>query len=168
MEILALSLLILLSVVGFAAIFFNAFGTLIILIGSLVYSYMTGFFVLTPRVLLILILLYLCGEVFEYVLVIVGAKKFGASNRAVVGALAGAFIGAFIGVQFLGIGIIFGMLFGIFFGAFTVEYLIQRDLVKSLKAGVGGLAGHLGSILVKAIIAVVMFAIMFSRIRAFI
>lgn len=167
MEIFALIVLAVLSMAGFAAIFFTTFGTFLILIGALLYSLMTEFVVLPPRLLLVLIFLYLCGEVLEYVCVVLGAKKFGASNKAAAGALIGGIFGAAAGVYFFGIGIIFGTFLGIFFGAFTVEYLIQKDLVRSLKAGAGGVFGRIGSIAAKVIIAAIMFAVMLPRVIRF-
>ena len=159
MESIALLVLVLFSIVGFAAIFFTTFGTLIILLGAFFYGLLTNLSVLTIETLVILLILYLCGEVMEYALIIIGAKKFGASNAAIVGALIGGVIGAALGMGFLGIGLILGTFLGIFLGAFTVELLLQRDLVKSLKAGVGGLLGRAGAVALKVIIAVVMFAI---------
>jgi len=167
MEILALVLLILFSLVGFAAIFFTTFGTLIILIGSVLYAFMTGFAVIPIKTLIIIFTFYLCGEVLEYVMVILGAKKFGASNAAVAGALIGGIIGAIVGVGFFGIGLIAGTFLGIFLGAFLVELSIHKDLVKSLKAGTGGVIGRIGSIVAKVAIAIVMLSIMTSRIASF-
>jgi uncharacterized protein YqgC (DUF456 family) len=164
MEIFALSILILFGLAGFAAIFFTTFGTLIILIGSVLYALMTGFSVIGVKALLFMLALYLIGEVAEYVFVIAGAKKFGASNVAVVGAIAGGIVGAVIGAGFFGVGLIFGTFLGIFLGAFLVELVVQRDLVRSLKAGTGGILGRFGSIVVKVIIALFMFWIMISRI----
>ena len=89
MELAALIILIIFSVVGFAAIFFTTFGTLLILIGSVLHGALTGFSILGLKTLLVLCTFYLCGEVLEYVFVIVGAKKFGASNAATVGAILG-------------------------------------------------------------------------------
>ncbi len=86
MEIIALVILIIFSLIGFAAIFFTTFGTLIILIGSALYALLTGFSIINLKVLLILFTLYLCGEVLEYVFIIIGAKKLGASNPAVAAA----------------------------------------------------------------------------------
>ena len=162
MEMLALTILILLSLIGFAAIFFTTFGTLIILIGSILYALLTGFSIISMKALLIILTLYLCGEVLEYLFVILGAKKLGASTTAVVGAIIGGIIGAILGVAFLGVGIILGTFLGIFLGAFLVELIIHKDLVKSLKAGAGGVLGRVGSIVAKVIIAIIMFAIMVS------
>ncbi len=166
MEILALFILIVFSLVGFAAIFFTTFGTLIMLIGAALYALMTQFEVITMTTFLILLTLYLCGEVMEYVFIIIGAKKFGASNAAVGGAIIGGIAGAIVAAPLLGIGLILGAFLGIFLGAFIVELAIQRDLIKSLKAGTGGILGRIGSIAVKVIIAIIMLAIMISRIAA--
>ena len=163
MEIFALSILIIFSLIGFAAIFFTTFGTLLILIGAVLHGLLTGFSVLSLRTFLILVTLYLCGEVLEYVFIISGAKKFGASNAAAWGAIIGGIVGAIAGAPLLGVGIILGAFFGIFFGAFIVELIVQRDLVKSLKAGAGGVFGRIGSIVAKVIIAIIMLSVIISR-----
>jgi uncharacterized protein YqgC (DUF456 family) len=164
MEIFALSILIIFSLAGFAAIFFTTFGTLIILIGAVLYGFLTGFSTLSLRTFLILLTLYLCGEVLEYIFIIMGAKKLGASNAAVTGAIIGGIVGAIVGAPMLGVGLILGAFLGIFFGAFIVELIIQRDLVKSLKAGAGGVFGRIGSVVVKVVIAVIMLSIVASGI----
>ena len=160
MEILALVILILLSLIGFAAIFFTTFGTLVILLGAVLYAFMTGFSIVSLETLLVLLVLYLCGEVLEYFFIIIGAKKLGASNAAVVGAIVGGILGAILGAGVFGIGLILGTLVGIFLGAFVVELILQKNLVKSLKAGSGGVLGRLGSIVAKVIIAIIMFVIL--------
>ncbi len=164
MEILALIILVIFSIIGFTAIFFTTFGTLIILLGSIIYSSLTDFLVLDPRILIILLLLYLCGEVLEYVFVIIGGKRFGASNPAIVGAIIGGIAGAILGTPVFGVGIVLGTLLGIFLGAFLVEFFIQRDLVKSIKAGLGSVLGRIGSIVAKVVIAIIMFFLIVSRI----
>ena len=164
MEVLALVILIVFSLVGLAAIFFTTFGTLIIFIGSLIYAFLTDFAIIGIKSLVILLILYLVGEVFEYISIIIGGKKFGASNQAILGAIIGGILGAIIGAGFLGIGLILGTFLGIFLGAFLVELLIQKDLVKSLKSGTGSVIGRVGSIVFKVIIAVIMLAILFPRI----
>lgn len=159
MEIVALILLVLFSIIGFGAIFFTTFGTLIIFLGAVLFAFLTEFSLLTIPSLILLLILYLIGEVFEYFSVIIGMKKFGASNAAVVGALIGGIIGAVVGMNFLGVGLIIGTFLGIFLGAFTVEWCFHRDIMRSVKAGVGGVVGRVGSIAVKVIIALVMFGV---------
>ncbi len=167
MEGLALAILIIFSLVGFAAIFFTTFGTLIILIGAVLYALLTDFAIFPIRTLIIILALYLSGEALEYILIIIGGKKFGASNAAVIGAIAGGIIGAIAGAGLLGIGLVLGTLLGIFLGAFFVEMVIQRDLIKSLKSGTGSVIGRIGSIAAKVIIAIIMLIIMVSRIISY-
>ena len=166
MEIAGLFILALFGLIGFAAIFFTTFGTLIIFIGAILYALMTGLSIIGIEALIILLILYLCGEVVEYLFVIVGAKKFGASNAATAGAVIGGIVGAIAGAGFLGIGLILGTFLGIFLGAFIVELLLHRDLVRSLKAGTGSVIGRVGSIVFKVFIALAMFWIMITRIIA--
>jgi uncharacterized protein YqgC (DUF456 family) len=164
MEVLALVIVAIFSLIGLAAIFFTTFGTLIILIGAVLYAFLTNFAILTVKTLIILLVLYLFGEALEYIFIITGAKKFGASNKAIIGALIGGIIGAIIGTAFFGVGLIVGTFLGIFLGAFLVELIAKKDVVKSIKAGTGGVLGRIGSIAAKIIIAAVMLFIMFQRI----
>ena len=164
MEALALAIITIFSLVGFAAIFFTTFGTLIILIGAVLYALLTGFAIITIKTIGILLVLYLGGEALEYVFIIISAKKFGASNKAIIGAIIGGIIGAILGSAFFGIGLILGAFAGIFLGAFLVELMVRKDVVRSLKAGTGGIIGRIGSIIAKVIIAAVMLFMMFQRI----
>ena len=164
LETAALVLLILSGFLGFLAVFFTGFGTFIILLGAVAYAWLTQFQTITLPLLVILLVLYLIGEILEYFLVVMGAKKWGASNWAVVGALAGGILGAASGMAFFGVGIFVGTLVGIFLGAFLVELMIKRDVKGALKAGAGSLLGRVGSIVIKVFIALIMFIIMGMRI----
>ena len=166
MNFLALGILMLFCLVGFAAIFFTTFGTLIILAGIILYAALTGFSVLGLRPLVIVIILYILGESLEYILVIAGAKKFGASTSSALGGLIGGIAGASIGSLVFGVGIIPGTFIGIFLGALTVELILKRDFIKSFKAGSGALSGRLGSILAKVIIAIIMFGVVLFEISS--
>ena len=163
MEILAFVILAIFSVAGFFLIFLNLFGTLMIMAGALIFSWMTGFSVISISVLGLLAILYLLGEILDFIFTILGAKKFGASNRAVLGALAGGFLGSLIVASFLGVGLFPGLIAGIFLGAFAVECLAGRNLSSSIRAGFGGVVGVLGSVGVKFLIALFMIAILIYR-----
>ncbi len=63
----------------------------------------------------------------------VGAKRFGASKRAVVGAAIGAVVGLFFGLP--------GVLLGPFAGAVLGELSAQRNLQAAGRAGVGASLG---------------------------
>lgn len=62
-----------------------------------------------------------------------GAKKFGASPRAVVGAVLGGFAGLFFGPL--------GLLLGPFAGALAAEYSLHRDWETAQRAGFGATLG---------------------------
>jgi uncharacterized protein len=160
---IALPLLVLFSIVGFCAIFFTTFGTLIIFIGAIVYALITGFQIITMKVLIFLLLIYLAGELLEYIFMVIGVKKLGASNAAVVGAILGAIPGALIGATFFGIGIVLGTFLGIFLGALLVELIIRKDLFQAFKAGVGGVVGRMGSIIGKVMVACLMLWILATK-----
>lgn len=164
METLAFTLLISFSLLGFFLIFFTTFGTFFIFLGAAFFAVLTEFQIIDVPTLLWIFLLYIVGEVMEYGMVIIGAKKWGASNWAVLGAVLGGIVGAILGSLGLGVGLILGTFGGIFMGAFSVELLIHRDLMKSLKAGAGSLLGRIGSVFVKVIISFFIFAILAIKI----
>ena len=163
MELLGIWILILFLLIGFIGVFFGIFGTFIILASTAVYALATQLGVIGIKFLLLILILYLLGEVLEYAMVIIGAKKFGASNKAVAGAVVGGILGAALGTLSLGIGLIPATFLGLFLGAFLVEYLSQGDLVKSLKAGAGGVFGRVGAVLCKVIIAVIMIILILQK-----
>jgi uncharacterized protein YqgC (DUF456 family) len=62
-----------------------------------------------------------------------GAKRFGASPRAVLGAALGALIGLFFGLP--------GVLLGPFVGAALAELSVRRDLRQAGRSGLGATLG---------------------------
>lgn len=163
LEFTALAVLVLFLAAGFACIFFTTFGTLIMMAGIILYALMTGFAKVDVKTLVILGVLYGIGEAAEYLTTIFGVKKFGASNRAVVGAIIGGMLGAALGTLFFGIGLIPGTFIGIFLGAFFAELAVRRDVAGSVRAGAGGVIGRIGSILVKVVIAIAMIWIIAAK-----
>ncbi len=164
MKILAFIILCLFGITGFAAIFFTTFGTLIIFTGIILYALLTKFAVIGTNTLVVILILYILGEVVENVFVILGGKRFGASNAAVAGAIIGGIAGAIAGAPLPGVGIVLGTFLGIFLGGFLVEFLILGDLKKAVKAGAGGIFGRIGSIAVKVVIAIVMIGLVMVRV----
>jgi len=62
-----------------------------------------------------------------------GARRYGASGRAVIGAALGAVVGIFFGIP--------GVLLGPFVGAVLGELSLRRDLNAASRAGVGATLG---------------------------
>ena len=80
-----------------------------------------------------------------------GAKKFGASRLAVVGAMVGAVVGLFMGIP--------GVLVGPFVGAAAGEFVARRDLLQAGRAGFGTWLGLVVGAAVKIAISFSMVAV---------
>jgi uncharacterized protein YqgC (DUF456 family) len=80
-----------------------------------------------------------------------GAKKFGASKRAVIGALIGAIAGLFLGIP--------GVIFGPFIGAVVGELSAQRSLQQATRAGIGATIGLVLGAALKMALAIAMIGI---------
>ena len=87
-----------------------------------------------------------------------GAKKFGASKRAVIGALVGAVVGLFLGMP--------GVIFGPFIGAVIGELSARRDLQQATRAGIGATIGLVLGAALKIAMALAMIGI-FAVVRFF-
>lgn len=80
-----------------------------------------------------------------------GARRFGASPRALVGAALGALIGLFFGLP--------GIVIGPFAGAVVGEWTVRRDLLQAGRAGAGTFLGLLFGAAAKAALALAMVAV---------
>jgi len=87
-----------------------------------------------------------------------GAKRFGASGRAVAGAALGTLLGLFFGLP--------GVVFGPFVGAVAGELTVNRDLRGAGKAGIGATLGLALGAAAKIALAFVMLGI-FLTVRLF-
>src|SRR6266576_1333206 len=102
----------------------------------------------TVVILAIITLLTLCVDFWA---TIFGAKKFGASKRAVIGALIGLVIGIFLGFP--------GIIFGPFIGAVVGELSAQKDLKQATRAGVGATIGLVLGAAIKLALALTMIGV---------
>lgn len=89
---------------------------------------------------------------------IFGAKKFGASSRAVIGALIGVAAGLFLGLP--------GVIFGPFIGAVIGELSARRGLQQATRAGIGATIGLVLGAALKIAMAFAMIGI-FAVVRFF-
>ena len=103
----------------------------------------------------IAVLTFLAAVAFaiDFIASALGAKHFGASKRAIIGAMLGLFVGLFFGLP--------GILLGPFLGAVLGELSALRDLQAAGRAGVGAWLGLVVG-------AVAKFAIAFSMIGIFV
>jgi uncharacterized protein YqgC (DUF456 family) len=81
-----------------------------------------------------------------------GAKRVGASPRAVWGALLGTMIGLFFGLP--------GLLLGPFLGALAGELATGNSILRSTHVGIGAWAGVIFGTIIKLVSSVVMVALL--------
>ena len=83
----------------------------------------------------------------DYIIPIVGTKKFGGSKKGIYGTLIGIVIGLFSPIPF-------GILFGAFFGALIGELINDNNnLYRAFKASFGAIIGLLASVTIKFIVS---------------
>lgn len=108
-------------------------GAPLLFAGLLLAAWAEGFAYVGTGTLVVLALLALLTYAVDFAASAFGAKRFGASRRAVAGALLGALVGLFFGLP--------GVLLGPFVGAVIGELTAQRSLRDAGRAGVGATVG---------------------------
>lgn len=88
------------------------------------------------------------GVIVDFVASTLGAKRVGASKRALWGASLGTLVGMFFGIP--------GLLFGPFLGALAGELASGTSVLRSAHVGVGTWLGLLFGTLVKLVLSFVM------------
>jgi len=96
---------------------------------------------LTPTLLIILAIVTILVIVMDYIIPLLGAKRYGASKWGVWGSVLGMAIGIFWSP--------FAMLLGAFVGAVVVEWLIGKKKGEALRAGWGVVMGTLLSTILR-------------------
>jgi uncharacterized protein YqgC (DUF456 family) len=126
-------------------------GPPLVLAGLALVAWMDDFARVGGWTLVLLAVLTALTYVVDFLAGALGAKRVGASRRAIAGALIGGLVGLFFGLA--------GVVLGPFVGAVVGEYTVQRNLGQAGRVGVGtwvgmvlGLAARLS--LVFAMIAV--------------
>ena len=160
MDYLVFFIFLFVAFAGLVSLIFGLPGNFIILADSLLYGWYGGFKEITYKVILILIILAIVGEVVEYGLGILGAKKRGATKGAIIASIIGGIAGAIIGMPFLfGIGSVIGAFLGAFGGAFLLEYLQGKGLDQAIESGWGAFLGRVGGAISKGFIGIMMIVI---------
>ena len=137
--------------------FFSIPGNFLIALNSFIYGLITDFTQYSFTFVLTLFAIFLLVEFLEYLLIIVSAKKYGASKwgitGSIIGGIGGAISGAFITPV---LGAIIGSIIGVFAGATILEFIKSYDIKESLLSGVGAFVGKLGGLSIKMCGAVTM------------
>jgi uncharacterized protein YqgC (DUF456 family) len=141
------------AVTVFAAMFSNFFGipgNIIIVFNSLVYGLITNFNKYSLAFVFTLFLVVLIVEFLEYLLVVLTAKKYGASKWGITGSILGGIGGAISGAFVTPIiGAIIGSILGVFIGALILEFFRSYDIKNAILSGTGAFLGKLGGLSIK-------------------
>jgi len=123
-------------------------GTPLILIAAIGHRLYFGDASVSNLVLGVLVALTVVSLVFDFLASLLGAKKFGATWRGMLGAVIGGVIGLFFSLP--------GIILGPFLGAMLFEMLGDKEFKKAAHAGFGAAVGLLLGIVGKFSIGVVM------------
>lgn len=138
-----------LIVIGLAGLILPALpGIPLVFIGLLLLAWAENFAYVGWGTLTLLGLLTVLSVGIDFLASALGAKKFGASSRAIVGAAFGALAGIFFGL--------IGIVLGPFVGAVVGEFSGKTSLKAATHAGVGATLGLLFGTLLKIALAFTM------------
>ncbi len=143
---------ILLVVAGLIGLLLPAIpGAPLIFAGLVLAAWIEDFTYIGLWTIVVLAVLALLTYGVDFWATLVGSKRFGASKRAVIGALIGVVVGIFLGLP--------GVIFAPFIGAVIGELSAQRNLPQALRSGVGATIGLVLGAALKIALALAMIGI---------
>lgn len=139
---------IFLTAVGFG-------GNWLILAAAIGYSWYDGFNQLEYSALLIIGVIFIVGEVLEFLSGIIGARRQKAAKRTIPAAMLGAFIGGIWGTGMLPlIGSVAGGVLGAYAAAAIAEYTKAGDWDRAQAVALGVAKGQFLGVLLKLLAAI--------------
>lgn len=126
-------------------------GAPLLLIGLVLAAWAEDFAYVGPGTLVVLGVLAALTYVVDFLASALGARRFGASSRAIVGAALGGLVGLLFGLA--------GVLLGPFVGAVLGELSTRRGLADAGRAGIGATLGLAVGLALKIALAVSMLAL---------
>jgi len=145
---------------GLLIIPFGLPGVALIFVSALIYSLITDFrAAIGMNFFLVLCILTVVAETADNWLVVLGAKKYGASGGAIWlsflgGALGGLLLGPLLAVVLGFLGPFLGAFVGAFLVVLLYEYYRSRHMRQALRAAWGAFLGRMAGILLKMMIGV--------------
>lgn len=150
--VLLWTLALVLVIAGIAGLVFPALpGAPVLFAGLLVAAWAEDYAYVGLKTLIVLGLMALLSYAVDVMAGVFGAKRFGASPRALWGAALGGLVGIFFGLP--------GVLLGPFVGAVIGELSMLRSLVQAGRAGVGATVGLMLGVAMKLALAVSMLGV---------
>ena len=145
-------LAVVLVIVGLVGVVMPAVpGTLLVFAGLVLAAWADGFSRVGVGTLVVIGVLGAASYGIDFVAAALGAKRLGASRRAMAGAAVGTVLGLFLGLP--------GLIIGPFVGAVAGELTLHRDLLQAGRAGVAAWIGFAIGMAVKVALVFVMIGI---------
>jgi len=141
-DALAVLVLAACGIVGLFMIPFGLPGLWVMVLGFLVFGWLTQFRSESVATIGIVLALAFAGELVETWLGFRFARRYGGSRRAGWGALLGGLVGAVVGVPVPVVGSVIGAFVGSFGGAAVFEYAYSRRADVAVGAGWGAVVGR--------------------------
>lgn len=156
MEYLYIVIILVSAVIGVFMTAIGLSGTFIVWGGVFFCAVFNKFNTVGLWLIILFLLFAVLGELIEYFSSVMGARRFGASKKGIIGSLIGAIAGGIVfSVFFIGIGTVIGIFLGTFAGAFAGEYISGKNIASSGKAGFGAFLGRAAAVGIKMIIILV-------------
>jgi uncharacterized protein YqgC (DUF456 family) len=160
MTILLWVIAVLLVIVGVIGVVLPALpGTVLIMAGLVLAAWADGFSRVGVWTLAVIGIIGAASYLVDLVAAAIGAKKLGASPRAMIGAALGTILGLFFGLP--------GIIVGPFIGAVIGELTVNRNLANAGRAGVAAWIGFAIGTAVKVGMAFLMLAIFLGAMFVF-
>ena len=160
MTVLLWTLAVALVIVGMIGIVMPALpGHLLILAGLVIAAWAEGFERVGIPTLVVIGVIAVASYGVDFAAAAVGAKRLGASKRAMTGAALGTLLGLFFGLP--------GLILGPFVGAVVGELTANRDWKRAGKAGVAAWIGFAIGTAVKVGMAFAMIGIFLAALFVF-
>lgn len=148
---------LLFSAAALASHIFNLPGNFIILGFSLLLAWYEGFEKLNIKIIVVLIIIALLAELVDFLIGVIGAKRYQSSNRAIfVSIIFGIIGGIWLSPLFFGFGALIGAFIGAYIGALLVELINGRNMSESLHSAWGVFLGKLGGVFSKILMGLIM------------
>jgi uncharacterized protein len=147
---------------GFLLTLLTLPGNWLMIVATAVYAKLTHWKILGWKVILLLVVLGVIGEIIDTVAGSAGATKAGGTRRGAIGAFVGGILGA---VFFTGlipipiVGTIVGVILGVFAGAALFELSGGRETGEAIGVGVGAAHGRFLGMLAKIAFAGIIFLV---------
>ena len=159
MSIPYLIIAIIFFLIGFFGLIIPVIPDLVIIwLGVLIYAIGTRFSEISPTTVIFLALLSTTTYLIDYLATALGAKRYGASKKGIVGGIIGGIIGIVVLPPF---GFVIGAVAGIILAEI---YLVGRTQAEAIRASKGAFLGFTLGVLVKVVIAGVIISIFFYNV----